>query len=89
MSGMYRFKLPGNREALVQTKSKMFNFESPTDSFIMSTHTIIKDCTDGADGSSANDLLSSLMQPNVHNSSSRSARCTPNILTATIHAGLF
>ena len=68
-SAVYRFKLPSNREALVQTKSKMF-LGTPTTSFIMSTHSVVKDCTENAEGASTNDLFSSLILPNTQPASS-------------------
>lgn len=67
-SGVYRFKMQENRYAFVQTKSKLFqNRISGTSEFIMSTHSIIRECDSDNElkGSASASLMKSIIGPAI------------------------
>ncbi|WAR17525.1 NCOA2-like protein [Mya arenaria] len=66
-SAVYRFKMQENRFVFVQTKSKLFqNPNNVSSDFIMSTHSIIRECdSDSEKGSASTSLMKSIIGPSL------------------------
>ncbi|XP_074657024.1 uncharacterized protein LOC141910208 isoform X3 [Tubulanus polymorphus] len=78
-SGIYRFKLQGNRFVFVQTKSKLFNNQMTSEpEFIMSTHSIIRECDNDLElkGSASTSLMKSIIYRSQHRQQPRQTPST-------------